>query len=221
MLSIFSMTMKGGLDAAVGVAASLYALKQKIAGKKAVEKTEESKADGTVTLNAGGDIIIIDKQVFNLYKDHPETTDAIDSSFSALEENPAITGVEMNVSGKTIFKAKREEFSGIATSPNFENENIRHNTEMVRLTVVKPYLAPSKTRKWEFIYNGVKITAPILDEAFLDSLDHVPFMMGTKMLVELDVLQEYDELYKTYLNKKFTVLRVVKVDNLPKTEPMF
>lgn len=45
--------------------------------------------------------------------------------------------------------------------------------------------------------------------------------MGTKMLVELDVLQEYDELYQAYLNKKFTILRVVKVDDPPKTDPMF
>ena len=32
---------------------------------------------------------------------------------------------------------------------------------------------------------------------------------------------QYDELYQAYLNKKFTILRVVKVDDPPKTDPMF
>lgn len=212
---------QAGLMAAVSIAGGLYALKQKLSGKKKLEKVDEDKASGTVTLNAEGDIIMVDGPVFNLYKNHPETTEAIDSSFSTLEENPAITGVEMSFGGSTVFRADRSEFSGIATSPNYENENIRHNVVEAWLVVVKPFLAVSKTRKWEFIYGGEKITAPIVDEAFLGSLDRVPFMMGTKMHVELDVLQEYDEEIAAYLNKKFTVSRVIEVSAPPKTEPLF
>ena len=217
----FLANYQDGLEAAVLIAGGLYGLKQKIAGKRKVEKVQESKTEGTVTLSADGDMFVVNAEVFNLYKDRPETTEAIDNSFTVLEENPAIEGIEMNSGGETVFRAERNEFSAIATSPNYENDNVRHNVESVWLTVVKPFLAVSKTRKWEFIYNGSKITAPIIDDAFLDTLERIPFRMGTKMLVELDVLQEYDELYQAYLNKKFTILRVVKVDDPPKTDPMF
>lgn len=212
---------KDGLEAAVLIASGLYGFKQKIAGKKKVQKVGDDKAERTVTLNADGDVFVVNADVFNLYKDRPETTEAIDNSFSALDENPAIEGIEMSSKGDTVFRAERNEFSAIATSPNYENDNVKHRVEQVWLTVVKPFLAVSKTRKWEFVYNGSKITAPIVDDSFLDTLELIPFRMGTKMLVELDVLQEYDELYKAYLNKRFTVLRVIEVDDPPKTDPMF
>lgn len=217
----FLSNNRNGLEAAVIIAGGLYGLKQKIAGKKKVEKVEENASDGTVTLNAEGDVFVVNAKVFNLYKDRPDTTEAIDNSFSALAENPAIEGIEMSSGGSTVFRAERDEFSAIATSPNYENENVRHNIEKVWLTVVKPFLAVSKTRKWEFVYNGSKITAPIVDEKFLGSLEQVPFRMGTKMLVELDVVQEYEDLYKAYLNKKFTILRVIEVEDPPQTEAMF
>lgn len=208
---------QNGLGAAVTIAGGLYGLKRKLAGKDKVEVTETS--DDFVTLAANGDIIIIEKPVYNLYRNHPEATNAIDSSFSALEENPAITGFEMSSEGQVVFRAERDEFSAIASSPNHENDNYEHSREDVWLTVVKPYLAFSKTRKWEFVYAGNKITAPIVDDDFFESLESYVFQVGTKMHVELDILKEYDDTYRVFMNKKYTVIRVIEVENQHKTEP--
>lgn len=127
----FLANYQDGLEAAVLIAGGLYGLKQKIAGKRKVEKVQESKTEGTVTLSADGDMFVVNAEVFNLYKDRPETTEAIDNSFTVLEENPAIEGIEMNSGGETVFRAERNEFSAIATSPNYENDNVRHNVESV------------------------------------------------------------------------------------------
>ena len=89
------------------------------------------------------------------------------------------------------------------------------------LLVTKPYLAASKTRKWEFIYSGDKITACIHDESFLDSLDKYSFSVGTQMAVTLDITQELSEKFNAYLNKSFAVAEVKEVISSPKTERMF
>ena len=106
----FLANYQDGLEAAVLIAGGLYGLKQKIAGKRKVEKVQESKTEGTVTLSADGDMFVVNAEVFNLYKDRPETTEAIDNSFTVLEENPAIEGIEMNSSAKPYSEQKEMSF---------------------------------------------------------------------------------------------------------------
>lgn len=210
-----------GISAAINTASGLYGLKQKIAGKKEVTKEGENRDSNQVTLKVDGDLIVVNGDVYGLYKNHPEATAAIDRSFMSLDENPEISSIKMTTGGEELFFAERGEFSGIASSLNYEGPDVRHTTEDAVLLVTKPYLAVSKTRKWEFVYRGEKITACIHDESFLNSLSEYSFSMGTEMTVKLDIMQVMDETCGAYLNKGFTVLEVVDVAPAPKTQSLF
>lgn len=210
-----------GLGAAIVAAGGLYKLKQKIAGKNEVKKEDVDNSTNEVTLNVDGDLLVVNGDVYGLYENHPEATAAIDHSFSTLAENPDVSAIRMKAGDEELFSAEREEFPGIASSPNYEGPEIRHRIVDAVLLVTKPYLAASKTRKWEFIYSGDKITACIHDESFLDSLDKYSFSVGTQMSVTLDITQELSEKFNAYLNKSFAVAEVKEVISSPKTERMF
>ncbi len=212
---------ENGISAAVLVAGGLYGFKQKIAGKKSIVKESEDKASNIVNLNVDGKAMVVNGDVYALYENHPETTAAIDRSFSILCDNPEVSAVSMKTDNDVIFSADRDEFSGIATSPNYEGPDIRHVITEATLLVTKPYLAASKTRKWEFIYNGEKITACIHDESFLKRLGQFSFSVGTRMAVKLDVTQELSERYSAYLNKSYAIAQVLRVEPAPKDEPIF
>lgn len=207
------------VGAVVTASIGLYKFKQSLAGKQKAEKKSETPE--TVTVNADGEDITVAKNVYNVYMNCPNATDAIDNTFSTLDENPAVSGLQMSTNGDVSFRAERDEFSAIASSPNYEGDTTRHIEARDWLTVVKPFLAKSKTRKWEFIYQGSKITACVTDDGFLDSIEAVPFKVGMKMLVDLDIVQEYSVPYDTWLNKKYTVVRVVDEEYPTRDEPLF
>jgi hypothetical protein len=115
-----------------------------------------------------------------------------------------------------MFRAEREEFSAIAMSPNYEDERTKHVlVDEAWVTVVKPYMGTSKTRKWEFIYEGGKITAPITDDDFMSAIDRIEFYVGMKMKVAMDIKQVYFDRYNTFLNKDYVILRVLDIPSRP------
>lgn len=212
---------KDGIEAAVIVAAAVYEFKQKIAGKTVVTKIDETPDGSSVTVRADGETVEVDARAYKVYVNSPDAAAAINSSFCALEETPDVTGIQMTYRGGTMFRAEREEFSGIASSPNYEGPGTRHIREEEILQVVKPCLVCSKSRKWEFLLRGIKISASISDEMFLNRLETQRFGLGTMMRVLLDVTQEYDAKRQEYACTKFVVMEVREVFDPPVTEPMF
>ena len=211
---------KDGIEAAIIVAGGLYGFKQKLAGKTSVQKVDEKPEDGLAVVDIDGDMQDVDIRVYNTYINHPEATAAIDNSFSVLDERPEIEAMQISFGGDVMFRADHGEFSDIASSPNHEGPDIRHVECEAYLQVVKPCLVASKTRKWEFMYNGQRISAVITDDAFLASLDKQRFGMGTKMRVLMDITQEYVHLWRAYANKRYAIVKVHEVEDPLVTEPM-
>lgn len=212
---------KDGIEAAIIVAAGVYELKQKLAGKTSVAKVDEDAEGKTVTVRADGENVTVDARAYKVYVNHPDASNAINSSFSVLEETPDVTGIQMSYRGGVVFRAERAEFSGIASSPNYEGPGTRHVREEEVLQVVKPCLVCSKSRKWEFLLRNMKISASISDEVFLNRLESQKFGLGTMMRVLLDVTQEYDAKRQEYACTKFTVVEVREVFDPPVTDPLF
>jgi hypothetical protein len=65
-------------------------------------------------------------------------------------------------------------------------------------------------RKWEFVWNGFKISAPILDQTFFDRLEcrQVSLRQGDAFKATLRVHQIFDQMSGTWLNSSYEVLTV-------------
>lgn len=211
---------ENGIAASIILAGGLFEFMKKVAGKRKIESAERN-GDSTVTVIADGEHVTVAENVFNFYRERPKASAAFVLAFEKLDENPSITGFEVTSEETGTIRADRSEFSSLAASPCYEPESSRHVFQTVTLTVVKPCLVASNSRRWEFVYNGVKISASIADQDFLKNLKDYAFHMGTTMRVELDIYQEFDDACGAFLNKKFAIEKVLGVDEPPENMSLF
>lgn len=204
-------------DASIG----LLELKKWLSGKKKVESIKDN-GDDTSTVSADGDKTIVQNCTINVFVNKPEASQAVNRTFAALEENPAIDGFEMLSDDRTIFRAERGEFGGIANAPNYENDQIIHENKRCIVNVIRPYLASQKNRKWRFFYeNAVEISAVIADENFIKKLGEYNFTVGTRMDVELDITKEFNTDLNSYADKEYNITKVYRVISPIETTKMF
>lgn len=76
------------------------------------------------------------------------------------------------------------------------------------LSIIKLSFEPKL--KWEFVYNGIKISALIDDSLFYAEIDarREGFKKGDVLEVDLRIQQEYDEPTRAFLNRSYTVVQV-------------
>ena len=209
------------LSLAVTTATGLFGFKKWLAGKKGIDSIEP-KDNNTSIVSADGDVTIVNNGVINVYQNRPSASHAISNAFSSLEENPAVEGFEIISDGESEFRAERSEFAGIASSPDFENDSVRHEQKRCTVTVVRPCLANQKNRKWRIFYENLKeVPAVITDESFMENLHEHSFTIGTQMDVELDITQELDLEVGAFVNTTYDITKVYEVIPPPEIIAMF
>jgi hypothetical protein len=205
LLTNDNVQLLGGI---VTITGGLYKFKQWLGGRTIAKTSTEG--DKTTIEDTNGDVIVINGNVYNLYANNQTVNDAISSGFSNLANDPSVEAIEISDDKDVLFRAEQSEFSTIATKVVIENENTRTSTINVNL-VINKMIFEDKNRKWEFIYSGNKISAPISDDSFFESIDNgEKFAKGDQLIVELEITQEYDDALDTYLNKSYKVLRVIE-----------
>jgi len=109
------------------------------------------------------------------------------------------------------FKIPRESFSNIINSLNVEQieEEKNDSTIRTRITIIRAILEKCN-RKWQFIWNGIKISAPICDDTFYaDFSNHkITIAPGDSLDVDLKIIQKKDSESGFFINSDYEVLRV-------------
>ena len=180
-------------------------LKEKLKGKKpdTIEKKENKVIiNGNITVN---------NNVFEIYSKNKKVNEYIQKTFESISEEPSIDGFTIEPVNIDVakFTVKRDEFSDmIAENDIFLEEEKIVIKENAGLEIVK--LVFDKTRKWEFVYEGFKISANIEDYEFLDKVvkSIERFGKGDILISDLKIIQVYDENNGIFINKNFTVLKV-------------
>ena len=205
----------------IAIASGFYGLK-KFLGRhgKAISAEDEPNGKSKITAQDGSTITVMGG-VTNLYVNCPQVSESVSSSFDALDNDPRIESMSISSDGDVTFSADRSEFGMIASSPSYESTKTNTMEEDTTLTVVKPVLERSTTRKWEFVWRGTKVTANISDKKFMDRLDDELFGIGTSMDVRLKIAQEFDDGLKAFINKRYEVVRVYSVAPPPQTDSLF
>lgn len=205
----------------VACTTGIFALKKQLKDTKKIEKVE-ARGDNSVIVVADNITFETSKDVAHIYEHRPDATRKVDEIFKTLSENPEITGIEFRKDEKPIFRAESSDFSDISRSPNFEGEEVRHVSKNADLQVVKPFLGNSKTRKWEFVLDNSRISAPIVDEEFLKKIDkgEVSFKAGTCLNAKIDIEQYWNHECKAWLNRSYTITKVFGIKENLTCEPV-
>lgn len=208
------------ISEAVTVALGFYELKRFLGKHGNVSSVEPSGEESSVTA-ADGSRQTFNIKTMNVYMKCPEASDAVNSSFSVLSDDPSIDSIAMGDKDGNQFSADRDEFPAISTSPSYEGPDVKHVSETCDLTVVKPYLGVSTKRKWEFIWRGMKMSANIIDEQWMSGISGEPFYVGSIMNADVDITMRYDQTNHAYMNKSFTITKVHNVTRPPEDQKLF
>ncbi len=193
----------------------IFKLRKFLKGEKP-EKVREKGDDLTVTSQSGNQITI-NRPTFNIYDSNIAVGEAMAKHFSALNSDSSIESFEIqDAKRKLLFESSREDFEMMSVKRLTEmpEENVRLLEQPTALYIFK--LVWDKTRKWEFIHQGIKISAYIKDESFFQSIDQgEQFSKGDSLEVELQIKQIFSEDVNTYINDSYNIMKVFKHNRRP------
>ena len=192
-----SMEYMAYLAAVIGVSLEIY--KQ--------FKGAPAPKDADIEFNKGR--THIEKQtIINIYN-QPTVRMPISKLIETAEQDKSVKGVVFEDKTGDVIKIDRDEFSDlIYTDFDKENEIPKEDHVIVDnavLNIVK--LSFEKGSRWEFIYDGFKISMAVKDSNLMNLIDKgMRFAKGDALRVKLDILRVYDYEYNVYVNKNYKIL---------------
>lgn len=169
-----------------------------------------------VIINKGDERIIVPRKIYDATREaekNPKFVQSIERTFQAIEKDSDIKGFgfsETMESGKPEVMLPRE--SIILASGEVELvEGVRVIPETVELQILKAILERGK-RKWEFMWRGIKISAPVTSQSFHNQFfNHdITIAPGDSLEVKLLIKQVRNEDTGIYVNKSYEVAEVYK-----------
>lgn len=173
--------------------------------------------DDEVIVQHGDDRVIIPRAVYdakNRLSNPAEVDRHISRGFDVLEEDPSVTdlGITPRIDDKSPAAIIPRDTFGILAAPGLPERADQHwrvTEENTDLTVVRAVLERSD-RKWQFVWRGIRISAPIKDQTFFDRLarHEYEFGQGDVLHVLLAIHQRRDDISGAFINEWYEVVRV-------------
>lgn len=187
-----------------GAVGGVYALYRKFKGKPV--KTEKEKEEAvSIKLE---DNVNISINTINIYN-QPPVRQAVSKSMETANEDPSVDGFTIKGDkGNTCAQFEREEFKdfiydGFDTEDDIPNEKIID--EETTLVIVGLNFEPGA--RWQFMYNGFKISMIVKDDALMQKINEGErFGKGDAIKVKLRRIQRYNKDYRTYENKSYKII---------------
>ena len=172
---------------------------------------ERSGGDDLVVYNNQGSIIV-NKNIDHIYENNEEISRSLSKGFDAIESSEDIDGVEfVDENHKKLISIDRKDFRRMtASNKHFEEISQIENRHNVSISIRK--LVFDEGFKWDFIYNGSKISAYVNDGNFNGQFGDgsISFAAGDKRLVDLEVKKVYDNRVDDFITKSIKVTKVIR-----------
>lgn len=172
-----------------------------------------------VVIEHGNDRIIVPREAFEQKQKvdrSPAVNRHVARSMEILENDPSVTslGITKGIGDpEPLMEFPRELFPLIRQNSAPPAEAGRRYQDHDAVLSVHKAVFERSARKWEFVWSGFKISAPILDETFFDRLEarQISLRQGDAFEATLRVHQVFDGLSGTWLNEKYEVIAVGEV----------
>jgi hypothetical protein len=174
-----------------------------------------------VIYQIGTDTIIVPRSIYDSAqnaKKNPDVQDGLRRTFLPLQSNGNVTEFGLTTrlhDAVPLVRVPRDAFTSI-TEPAVITEDPQHErtrTETARLVILKAWLNHAK-RKWSFEWNGIPISAPIIDRDFLDRIDRREYLIGAGDALDVTIVfkQTLDPILQVYINdpNSFVISKIIK-----------
>jgi len=177
--------------------------------------------DDSVVIEEGNDKIIIPRGAEKYYEEVRKSEAVktnLASAFSVLEKDKSVSefGITDNMTDTVpLIRIPSEKFPIIAGDAAINDENSKEVIQRTEVQIVRAILEKSR-RRWEFVWRGVKISAPVTDDEFYgDFFAHkITIAPGDSLDVDLRILQRVDANTGIYTNAEYEVVKVY--DHIPR-----
>lgn len=172
--------------------------------------------EAEVIIEQGDKKIIVPREVHDAVKEVEKSEkfkQSIGRTFEAIEKDKDIEsfGITPRMEDKVPqISIPRERFSLLSNPPEIE-DNQRYVVEVADLHILRAILERG-TRKWEFVWRGIKISAPVLDDKFYSDFFAHKIMIapGDSIEVKLKIYQSRDEDTGIFTNNRYEVIEVIR-----------
>lgn len=199
----------------IAIFSGLLTIKQFLKGENP-KNIDESQQNQTIIINGSGNSLVIQPKTYKIYNENKIISTAIGKSFDTLNEDTSIDGFELyDDQNNKLCSIPRDDFKVMALPAVSSDKDTRIKPEEAILTIFKVVF--EKGYKWQFYYQGNKISATIQDETFYNEIDSgAKFAKGDTLIVDLNITQVYDRTIQTYINKEYLVAKIKQ--HIPRIE---
>lgn len=176
-----------------------------------------------VVIEQGDTKVVIPRQVHDsmqLVEHSPRFRSGVGQAIKTVEADPAIRSFAFtpDLPGQLIEESAlpRERFALLPKTLDDDGGDSRDLEEVTELEILRAILERSR-RRWEFVWNGMKISAPVTDDAFYDDFfaHRIMIAPGDALRVKLLVRQRRAKDIGVFINESYEVVEVMK--HLPRT----
>ncbi|MEW8077617.1 MAG: hypothetical protein AB2822_05980 [Candidatus Thiodiazotropha endolucinida] len=172
--------------------------------------------ENEVVIEQGETKVVVPREVHDCVQEVEKSdkfTQSIGRTFEAAERDEEVEslGITPRMEDEVpVISIPRNRFGLLSDPPEVE-ENQRSVVEIADLSISRAILERG-TRKWEFVWRGIKISAPVLDDHFYnDFFAHkITIAPGDGIEVKLKIYQSRDEDTGIFTNTRYEVIEVIR-----------
>lgn len=181
----------------------------------------DSTGDGVQITTNEGEVIHVERVTGDLVVNNVQINNSFNRSMNRLADDKSIDRLELqDRNRKKLVAVDSEEFSYFGSPDRVSEDGTRVREIRAVLNVRK--IVFDFTSMWGFYYDGVKISAKILDKEFLEQVQtEGRFGNGDTLDVLLRIHQEFDVGVNTYVNKKYEIVEVLSHQPRPRDQELF
>lgn len=179
--------------------------------------------DQEVVIEQGDTRIIVPRTVHEAKKDVeevPRFREGVSRVVKAAEDDDAIRSISLTPRERPSVppvEIPRERFPLLSEPFTFPDGDFREVEEITVVRIVRAILERSR-RRWEFVWNGVRISAPVLDAGFYDDFfaHRITIAPGDALEIRLRMRQRLNRDIGVYINEAYEIPEVVR--HIPRSE---
>jgi hypothetical protein len=177
--------------------------------------------ENEVVIEQGDTRIIVPRQVHEAVQQVERSNQfrrGISETMRALNRDPEISsfGFSRDIEDpRPPVEIPRNRFATLSDVLEEEDGNSRELFELADIRILRAILERSR-RRWEFVWNGIKISAPVTDQQFYDDFfaRRITIAPGDALSVRLRIRQRRDLEIGIFINESYEVVEVI--DHIPR-----
>lgn len=178
-----------------------------------------------VVIEQGDTRVVVPREVHDaaqVAERSPQFRKGLAQAMRALEEDPEIQSLGFSyrlTDPVPVVQIQRDQFAVLPRYLSEEEQDARELVEVTDLQILRAILERSK-RRWEFVWSGVRIAAPVTDDKFYDDFfaHKVTIAPGDMLRVKLRVRQRRHKDAHIFINEGYEVVEVLSHLPQPKQQ---